>query len=67
MNKETAQGTFVSKYQIGETVDLNDKYSLIDAVNKIKSDYETYITNIKKISNAFSWESVVVNLDEIYK
>ncbi|MCQ5121152.1 glycosyltransferase [Massilicoli timonensis] len=67
VNKETAQGTFVSKYQIGETVDLNDKYSLIDAVNKIKSDYETYITNIKKISNAFSWESVVVNLDEIYK
>lgn len=63
----TEVANFVKLNAIGETIQYGDKASIISAIDKIKTHYEEYVENIKKIADDYKWEKIVKNLDKIYK
>lgn len=67
VSEDTEVSNFVKVNEIGESIQYGDKTSIINAINKIKTHYEEYVENIKKIANDYKWEKIVRNLDRIYK
>ena len=64
--KKTVAGEFVLQHQIGEVVDYGDLDALLNAVKKINDNYFKYVEKIKKISDKYTLEKVITNLNQIY-
>ena len=67
VSEDTEVSNFVKANAIGESIQYGNEDSIINAINKIKTHYEEYVENIKKIANDYKWEKIVRNLDRIYK
>lgn len=68
--KNTEMSRFVEKYNIGFCVDGEDKEDIKNTIINIQKNPEILKKkrmNVEKISNQYTWENVVTNLDSIYK
>ena len=66
VSNDTKAGEFVKKNKIGEVVDFGNIDSLNKAIKNIEKQYKKYTENLEKIRDAYKWEYVVKNLDEIF-
>lgn len=67
--KDTAMSEFVEKYDIGFCVNGEDKEDIKNTILNIQNNFNVLAQkreNVKKISNDYTWENIVTNLNKIY-
>ena len=67
VSKDTKVGEFVREKGIGELIEYGKGQSIEMAISKIMTHYDEYVKNLKKITDDYCLERVILNLDKIYK
>lgn len=67
VSKDTKVGEFVREKGIGELIEYGKGQSIEMAISKIMIHYDEYVKNLKKITDDYCLERVILNLDKIYK
>lgn len=67
VSEATKAGDFVEQLKIGEVIEYGNENEILSAIQKISQNYEKYTDNLRKIQEKYKWETVVNNLEKVYK
>lgn len=66
VTENTVVGDFVNKNKVGAVVEYNNIDSIKKAILQVKNNYQTYVNNLRKISDKYKWEEIVKKMAIIY-